>query len=651
MQSRPWQGSLIAVLSAVVLLALAQSALAARTAYFADPGTDEIAQFAVGPGGALTPLGAASARDAYRLAMTPDGAHLYATAGDDVRQFDVAADDGRLTAMDSVDLPHGAFAHSIAIHPSGSSAYVTDARYGKVRQYDIGADGALTPKDPPSLAAGPAAKGVAVSPDGHTAYVLVAGGIALFAIHDDGALESRETLEVDSCLLQDVALTPDGHNLYATSRDGRVLQFGVDDTGALTPKSPAAIEVDRGDQPFGLAVAPDGSAVYVSTRGWFGWSRDLYAFAVGADGTLAPGTPPSLAVPTWKLSYLAASPDGRSLFAAGRNAFMFDIGPGAAIAPKDPASVDLDRATGVVVSPNQAPQAGFNGPAAVAGQQVQFDGGASVDPDGSIVRYDWDFGDGTTLPDGGPTPTHVYTSPGSFTVTLAVTDNEGASTRTVFTGGTVLGRGTPGAQASRVIVVAAAAQAPPPPLPPALPPVGAQPLRPDLGETLLAAPAAGTIRVKVPGSRRFRPLRSLRELPMGSTIDSRRGRVKLTTVRNRTNRLQHADFRGGLFKVRQRKRDKYITELVLQGPVGPCPRGDAGAAAKRRTRKLWGSGKGRYRSRGRYSSASVRGTRWLVEDRCDGTLTVVRRGVVAVRDFARDRTVVLQPGERYLAHP
>jgi hypothetical protein len=45
----------------------------------------------------------------------------------------------------------------------------------------------------------------------------------------------------------------------------------------------------------------------------------------------------------------------------------------------------------------------------------------------------------------------------------------------------------------------------------------------------------------------------------------------------------------------------------------------------------------------------VRGTRWLTVDRCDGTLTVVRSGTVAVRDFTRDRTVLVDAGERYLA--
>jgi hypothetical protein len=65
--------------------------------------------------------------------------------------------------------------------------------------------------------------------------------------------------------------------------------------------------------------------------------------------------------------------------------------------------------------------------------------------------------------------------------------------------------------------------------------------------------------------------------------------------------------------------------------------------------KLWGSGKGRFRTKGRYSSATVRGTIWLTADRCDGTLTIVKRGTVSVRDLRRHKTVKVKAGHSYLA--
>src|SRR2546425_2763203 len=64
--------------------------------------------------------------------------------------------------------------------------------------------------------------------------------------------------------------------------------------------------------------------------------------------------------------------------------------------------------------------------------QVSFDGTASYDPDGTIVGYAWDFGDGST--GSGATPTHSYSIAGTYAVKLNVTDNSGStqvSTQTV----------------------------------------------------------------------------------------------------------------------------------------------------------------------------------------------------------------------------
>jgi hypothetical protein len=60
----------------------------------------------------------------------------------------------------------------------------------------------------------------------------------------------------------------------------------------------------------------------------------------------------------------------------------------------------------------------------IKGIPVYFDGSESLDFNGPIVSYDWDFGDGS--PHGsGATPTHVYTTPGVYTVILIVTDSDG----------------------------------------------------------------------------------------------------------------------------------------------------------------------------------------------------------------------------------
>jgi hypothetical protein len=51
-----------------------------------------------------------------------------------------------------------------------------------------------------------------------------------------------------------------------------------------------------------------------------------------------------------------------------------------------------------------------------------------------------------------------------------------------------------------------------------------------------------------------------------------------------------------------------------------------------KTRGLWGNGAGNYRTTGKYAAASVRGTFWLTQDTCKGTLVRVRSGTVSVLD-------------------
>jgi len=59
----------------------------------------------------------------------------------------------------------------------------------------------------------------------------------------------------------------------------------------------------------------------------------------------------------------------------------------------------------------------------IVGEKITFDGSGSHDPNGAVVTYVWDFGEGST--GDGMIATHAYNSPGTYTVTLNVTDNEG----------------------------------------------------------------------------------------------------------------------------------------------------------------------------------------------------------------------------------
>ena len=234
---------------------------------------------------------------------------------------------------------------------------------------------------------------------------------------------------------------------------------------------------------------------------------------------------------------------------------------------------------------------------------------------------------------GGPTDTHAITA-GSPAVNAGVscepTDQRGVAR---------VGACDIGAFESDV------AQPPPQPPPPS-PPEGDDELpAPTSGKTVNVLPKSGTVRIKLPGRKRFRTLAEGEQLPVGTIVDTRNGRVTLVAAGGQT-----ADFYGGTFKIGQGKGAKPLTTLLLVEKLSCAKRGKASAAAKaKKKRRLWGDGKGRFRTKGKYSSATVRGTKWLVEDRCSNTLTRVAKGRVAVRDFVRRKTILVRAGKKYVA--
>jgi CSLREA domain-containing protein len=167
---------------------------------------------------------------------------------------------------------------------------------------------------------------------------------------------------------------------------------------------------------------------------------------------------------------------------------------------------------------------------------------------------------------------------------------------------------------------------------------------PVAGETVNVSRARGTVKIKLPGSDEFFELEDGQQVPVGSTFDTSKGRVNLQAAGS-----QRAWFYQGVFRLGQGKGAKPLSTLTLTGRLNCGGGGKANAAQKRKKRRLWGDGKGRFRTKGEFSSATVRGTRWLVEDRCNGTLTRVTQGRVAVRDFVRKRTVIVRAGRQYLA--
>jgi PKD repeat protein len=167
--------------------------------------------------------------------------------------------------------------------------------------------------------------------------------------------------------------------------------------------------------------------------------------ALGTTGR-APNTAPT-ATFTTKVTDLTAAFDGsRSADSDGTvTGYAWDFGDGATgsgatathaygapgtyqvtlrVTDDDGATAQHSAAVTVTApAPNVAPTAAFTTTA--AGRSSAFDASGSTDRDGTVAGYAWDFGDGTTGT--GRTATHVYPADGTYTVTLTVTDDDGAT--------------------------------------------------------------------------------------------------------------------------------------------------------------------------------------------------------------------------------
>jgi hypothetical protein len=247
-------------------------------------------------------------------------------------------------------------------------------------------------------------------------------------------------------------------------------------------------------------------------------------------------------------------------------------------------------------------------------------------------------------PDSTPPPADPGPGPGSATggSTPTATDTTVEPKPGTETSGT---SGTSGTSAT------SDGSATPAPLPPASDPV--------LGTSVTLGGVKGAPLVRLPGSGDFVPLTATSTVPVGAVVDATHGTIELTSALDAAGaKTQTGTFWGGAFRVGQSRSDGAV-ELTLQGgDFGKCraTRGRSGklvAAGGRHAatiRRLWGRDhKGRFRSRGRHGSATVRGTRWLTEDRCDGTLFKVAEGAIDVRDGHTRKIVRVKRGGSYLA--
>jgi len=199
-------------------------------------------------------------------------------------------------------------------------------------------------------------------------------------------------------------------NVYATAGSYTVTLTVTDDEGEVSAPATTTAEIAMDEAPTALTDGPYTGTVDVPVIMDGGNSFD-------PDGTIV----------SWDWDFGdGASDSGETVSHAYAAEGVYTV---SLTVTDDFGNTGSTTTTATITAPALIPPvADAGGPySGLVNESVAFNGMGSTDPDGTIVSYDWDFGDGTVLMDGGPTPSHTYTVAGTYNVVLTVTDDDGLS--------------------------------------------------------------------------------------------------------------------------------------------------------------------------------------------------------------------------------
>lgn len=364
------------------------------------------------------------------IAVTPDARFAY-VANEELGDVSVIELAMRRAVGKPIEV--GGTAGQIAISPDGRTAYVVQSLPIGIATIDT-----RTNRVTGEIPLGAEASGIAVAPDGKTIYAAEAGADAVEIVDTN----KREVVGTPIKLKdspQGVAISPDGKTIYVGDETAGL--------AAINATTRQVRYIPTGENAEDVTVSPDGETAWVTTlSGNFIPVVSLRTAAV-IERVPNSGALSEIALtPDGELAYVLDGADGIRVFDAQT---FKEVGP-----PIVRAGLS---ATSIAIAPDQSPIAAFTAPSGTVGTPLAFSGAASTDPDGSIVAWNWTFGDGGTAT--GANASHAYKAAGTYSAQLSVVDDEGCGPEPVFTGRTAYCSGA--ATATHAVTVAAATPAAP----------------------------------------------------------------------------------------------------------------------------------------------------------------------------------------------
>lgn len=405
------------LIAALAIACCAPSALA-REVYAGSLG-DSIAVFDSVSGALGTPVNTGTDSEPFTIAIAPNGKALYSAnyESNTVSVVDTA------TKTVAATIPVGNQPFGIAVSPNGTRVYVANSGDDNLTVIDTATNQPIGGTIP----TGNEPIGIAVSPDGSHALVSNSSDASVSLV-DLGTGLLVSTVDVGN-RPYGIAFTPDGSRAYVANNNSASVSVLDGHTGQVV-----GAPIPVGEDPSGVAVSPNGLRAYVANYS----SATMSVIDTGSNTIVSTVSGPE------EVEYVAITPDGTRGFLSSyavNSALPFGTVPDpSAFGPPIATSTEPSQ---IAIVPNQGPIAKFTHGRIRPGVAGSLDASTSSDPDALVAGYAWNFTDGGTATTAAPTVSHTFAKPGSYTVQLTVTDNEGCSNNFTFTGQTASCNGGP----------------------------------------------------------------------------------------------------------------------------------------------------------------------------------------------------------------